>query len=177
MRQSNSLKSAKFFGRILVFAVGIPGLYVGILSTLPRLAIHPQSSLNLSNPFATPFAISNEGYLEIHDIKASCVYLDIAGSDGSRIESIGPLSKERGGFFSNSMNTDVLEPTVPLTITCPFPFAFLGPITHANIIITVTYRPDFLPFTFQKHKHFVSATSSDGHLQWNEQPMPTSKSN
>jgi hypothetical protein len=155
---------------IILFLIGVPGIYVGILSALPRISVSPQSSLNPSDAFATPFGISNDGYLDLYDVKFACVLIEVDLVSGSKIVTPGPYGDKLGGFTTNSMAADVIEPTRKATITCPSPVPLA--ITKGDIIVSVSYRPEWLPFRRQKHIRFVTARAADGNLNWFEQPMP-----
>jgi hypothetical protein len=155
---------------IILFLIGVPGLYIGILSALPRISVSPQSSLNPSDAFATRFVISNDGYLDLYEIKFACVLIEVDLVNGSKILTPGPYGDKLGGFTTNSMAADVIEPTRKATIACPYPIPVA--ITKGDIIVSVSYRPEWLPFRRQTHVRFVTEKAADGNLNWFEQPMP-----
>lgn len=157
---------------VVAFLIGVPGICSSVLSLLPRLGVVPQSSLDPADPFATPFAISNDGQLDLHDVRFSCVYIEINAVNRPVIQTPGPYGNKLGGFTTNTMVAELLETARKKTVTCPFPIPLPGPITKADIIVAVSYRESFLPFHQQTAVHFVTAASSDGKLSWFEQPMP-----
>jgi hypothetical protein len=156
----------KYLGALIT----VFSLYTSAPALITRLSINPSSSLDPADALSTPFAVSNDGNYDLHEVKYACVYIDLTLRSGSKISTPGPYGDWLGGFTTNLMATDILEPTVKRNIQCPT--GGFGPITQGNIIVIVSYRPSWWPFRYQKHKHFVTARAADGSLVWLEEPMP-----
>jgi hypothetical protein len=78
---------------IISFLIGLAGF---VALVYPRVSITPGVSLDLHNPYKTPFIIKNDGYLPLYDIKYDLIadkmelipgttFTDCGGSTGNRI--------------------------------------------------------------------------------------------
>ncbi len=95
--------------KVVLFLLGIPGIYIGTLNLLPKIAISALSSLNPSDPFATPFEISNVGYIDLYDVRFWCSYKDVEAANGSRILTPGVDEETTGGFTTDSLAAERLD--------------------------------------------------------------------
>ncbi len=156
--------------KVALFLLGIPGLYIGALNLLPKIAVSPLSSLNPSDPFGTPFEISNIGYTNLNDVKFLCSYKDVEESYGSKILTPGTDEETTGGFTTNSLAAERLDRGRKATIMCPFPFKFPGPIIKADILLVVSFRPEWLGWKKYHVRRFTLAKDAAGQFHWFEQP-------
>jgi hypothetical protein len=153
---------------VLSLVLGLPG----VLSLSSRISVTPSSSLNPSDALATPFAVSNDGSLDLHRVQYTCIYVRLNFPNGGGFETPGPYkNKWLGGFTTPNLVADTLEPTVKQNIQCP---SWFGPAKadFGDIIVVVSYRPSWWLFRYQKPKHFVAGHGADGSLMWLEEPMP-----
>src|SRR5437868_1528352 len=58
--------------KIVIFGLGLPGLYIGILNALPRVSVTPQENIHPNEPLLAPFIISNDGWLDLHSVSFLC---------------------------------------------------------------------------------------------------------
>jgi hypothetical protein len=141
-------------GKVLVFLVGIPGLYVGILSVLPRISITPQEPLQRHEPFSAPFIISNDGYSTVHTINLTCSLDSVLDTHRNRYTNVTTPS---------SQNIDYLAAGGRSTFDCP-----VGnlQILEADFSIIVSFRPDFLPWHKIEIFHFRARIADNGSVRW-----------
>ena len=156
--------------KVVLFFLGIPGIYIGALNLVPKFSISPLSSLNPSDPFATPFEISNNGYIDLYDVRFLCSYKDVESIYGSKILTPGADEETTGGFTSDSLAVEHLDRGRKATITCPFPFVLPGPISKADIRIVISFRPEWLLWKKHHVNRFTMAKDAAGQFRWFEQP-------
>jgi hypothetical protein len=78
-----------------------------------------------------------------------------------------------GGLTTPSMVADLIQPTGKQAFNCPMPFVEKGHVTYGDMIIAVSYRPEWWPFRKQTLKRFATALDADRKpIRWYEQPMP-----
>jgi hypothetical protein len=148
------------------------GIYTGVIGLQSRISIGTDSAIDPSNVFTAPFIVSNDGSLDLHDLSYWCLPVKVLSpSTGMTLESRGPYPEKLGGMQYKSMAIDVLPATGKHTFTCPMPFAKTA-VTFADIIISVSYRPSWWPFTRQVHKHFETPKGDDKPTKFFEMPMP-----
>ena len=140
----------------------------------PNLTISALSPLNPSDPFSTPFVISNDSLLPIYDVTIKCRLIDVKYVDQSlqvssntswaisdaakkidRNESITALCHLRG-FISVKISR--LNDTEMM-------------ISHADIAVIMSFRQNYTFWLTEKPFRFVTAKSADGQLRWIRQPM------
>jgi hypothetical protein len=157
--------------KVVLFFLGVPGIYIGTLNLLPKIAVSPLSSLNPSDPFATPFEISNVGYLNLYDVKFLCSYKDVESANGSKILTPGADEETTGGFTTDSLAAERLDRGRKATITCPFLFRFPAPISTADIRIVISFRPEWSVWKKHHVRRFTLAKDAAGQSRWFEQPL------
>lgn len=159
-RRRQRRRRRKLVAAFLLTALGVFGslatLYVFFL---PRLAVGPSSSLSPSSPFATPFVLTNDGYLPIYDVDFSCVPYSIARSTGElrfeNVEMIGPTPHPR-----------VVESGEKVTTTCYVMFDFESGTDSADVSILVRYKPFGIPWRQEKRFRFAAMRDSSGNPHW-----------
>jgi hypothetical protein len=166
--------------KIVLFLVGVPSLVVGILQLLPRVSISPQPALIATNAFSAPFVVSNDGYIPIYDVNASCspkgvTYIDPAHPKGGlTIQQEGSDSDETGGFDNPKLLVPKLDPASRATFPCgllntPLPAEW---ICGAHILMIVKYHAPLLPFIIRHHRQrFELVRDSSGQFRWIEESL------
>ena len=105
-------------------------IIVSFLSLSPSIMVAPAQTLDLKNPMATPFVITNESLLPIHSVEILC-----------------GINK----IYSSTMNSGVeklslgyAKPPIPIlyhkeqnTFLCPPAFKFKTPIDVGDITIDI----------------------------------------
>ena len=150
-------------------------LISGISWFIPKITVSPANSLDNSNPFLTPFTISNDGYLSIYDVQFMCAVKEIKGIN---MKTKIPLVISGAENFKSKMHSkfhvaEVIAPNEKYTQVMPLPNFFLHyQIKHADIAILVSFRPiKWFPLKKEKNYRFITAQNINGHLQWYPQPI------
>jgi hypothetical protein len=143
------------------------GLFVTFLTLSPSVTVAPTQTLDLNDPLATPFIITNESLLPIHSVEILC-----------RIKKI----------YSSTMNSGVedlslgyAKPPIAIlnqkeqnTFLCPPTFKFKTPIDIGDITVDISYRPDFLFWRQNHSSRFVTGKDSTGVVHWYPPKVPES---
>ena len=164
--------------RTFVAVIGAIGTLLGIgtslLALASRISMSSDSPINPSDIMSTPFVVSNDGPLDIHDVGYGCVDRKILSDTGLTIAAPGPYTKWLGGFSTPQMVADVIPPTGKQAFTCPMSALIpSGHVTYGDIIIAVSYRPAWWPYKWQKLHRFATALDANRKpVRWYEQPMP-----
>jgi hypothetical protein len=142
--------------RLILFLVGIPGLYGGILSVLPRVSVSPSEELKKYDPLSSPFVIANDRFLSIYSVNMACTVDHLLLSNGTRIV---------GASIREDLTDDEIGPDGRTTrfckITTPDP-----KMKEAIITTTVRFRPEFLPWTTTRAFRLRGYPSDDGVMHW-----------
>lgn len=141
---------------MILFLIGVPGLYVGILSILPRVSVSPGEELKKYDPLSAPFVISNDGYLTIHSVNMPCTIDHLLLSSGDRV--VGTTTGD--GLVDDEIAPDGRS-THFCSITAPDP-----KMKEVILTTTVLFRPDFLPWKTSKVSHFRGFPGEDGVMHW-----------
>jgi hypothetical protein len=161
------------FGKGVGVLITLFGIYAGWIAVKTRISMSSDSPVNPSDIMSAPFIVSNDGALNLHDVSYGCVNRKILSNTGMTIEAHGPYTRWMGGFTTPSMVADLIPPTGKQAFTCPMPFIESGHVTYGDIIIAISYRPDWWPFKRQIHKRFTTALDAERKpTRWYEQPMP-----
>lgn len=147
--------------------LGLISSLVGIVGFLflvyPRISISPGTPLDLSNPFQTPFILKNDGYLSIFDINYSL-----------GIENVEDMNHNvfSGGMIGGVSKMNTIPRLNPNKTSALFiSSTFVGPpnfIKHANIYISIKYRPFLVPFSFTENIRFKTERKNTGEYIWLE---------
>ena len=142
-------------------------LWKGLLATIAivgfayqfRLDINVDRdvSLNVHDPFATQFRVTNEGRLAIYDLAFSCtvnnsVMKDAVSGGNAGQEPVPVLASKESTTKSCSIKAD------------SFPLL-------SDLFFDVTYRPEWYWQSLMKRTRFVNMRDSKGNLQWVKQPL------
>jgi hypothetical protein len=150
------IKKIPTIWRALIFLVGLPGLYVGILSALPRISVSPSEELRKYDPLSAPFVISNDGFLAIHSVNMPCRIDHYLGSPRRMMSNV---------TLGDNLVDDEIGPDGRSTHFCN---AIVQDSAIKELIVTTTvlFRPDFLPWTTSRNFHFKGHKSDDGIMRW-----------
>jgi hypothetical protein len=159
---SNPTTSRKFAATIWYVLVSVATLLSlgGYYTFVPRLSVSASSALNPSDPFSTPFILSNDGNLSIYAIKYSCE-LNLIETDTDIV-----FKNSRISNFT-SQRTE-LEPSGKDTFSCPFSsvVGFSGPrVAIADVTLAVSFQTYF-NYPSKRTFRFVTETASDKKLYW-----------
>jgi hypothetical protein len=124
------------FWRVVIFLIGVPGLYTGILRVLPRISVTPDNSLLRNSPLSIPLHISNDGAFGIHSATVTC---DI---DWLKTSNHSAMSRTVANQAVNYQIGD-LGPGESTTTFCATGTGFTGTITEAHITVHLSFVPEF----------------------------------
>jgi hypothetical protein len=147
----------------VIFILGVPGIYVGILSILPRVSVSPGELLRSSQPLSVPLVVSNDGVLDIHDAKLFCAIDRIVDEKHLSLEAA--IADNSDTFELGDIGSDGRATTF-----CVNAIGFGAPILEAHIIVLLSFRPDFLPWRTDRHFHFRGTSGENKSFHW----VPTS---
>jgi hypothetical protein len=160
-------------GKGLGVLITLFGIYTGWIAIKTRISMSSDSPVNPSDIMSAPFVVSNDGALDLHDVSYGCVNRKVLSDMGTTVIAQGPYPKWMGGFTTKSMVANLIPPTGKQAFTCPMPLIPSGHVTYGDVIIAVSYRPDWWPFKRQIQKRFATALDSQRKpIRWYEQPMP-----
>lgn len=132
----------------------------------PRLTVSPGQTILPSNPFYTPFTLTNGGYLPIENIDFVCGLREVTLKDSTNpdIANIG----------MSIANTSIAKLSASETTSIEFDRIFSKgtPIASADIEVMVTYKPFLLPIRMEYSQRFKTRLNHLQELQW----IPVAKS-
>ncbi len=142
-----------------IFALGIPSLYVGIVSMLPLVAVEPQDPLSKEQPLSVPIRVINSGYLGINSAKLTCLVDRAESANHSIMTNVlahEPVNLQlgdvgRGGYASTG---------------CAIPMGFSGPFAGGHMTLTLEFRPDFSPFRMRRTFHLTGLSDESSRARW-----------
>jgi len=167
----------------LVVGISVLMTIVGTIYALtPKISVQPYGSLNPADPFSTPFIITNDSTLPIHNVSSKYEANNIEGveMEGEKSECSTCPDISIGGFSSGDTQPIVqMEPgeKTPLFVggmTLAKPSGEIkdtSAATNAEIIITVKYRPDWIPWQQERRWKFITAMNVEGQLVWVPVPI------
>lgn len=122
----------------------------------PEINVDRDISLDVRDPFATQFRVTNEGLLALYDLSFSC-----------EVENAMMHNFTVGGFKGQE-SLPVLESKESTTKSCSIKaesFPFLS-----TLFFQVRYRPKWCWRSSTKRTKFVNMRDSQGNLDWVKQP-------
>jgi hypothetical protein len=160
--------------RTVEWAIAILGLLIGAvgfwLSNAPKLSVDASDSIASYSPMGTTFVLSNEGALEVHDVRVSGANLYLEKSDPQRGFSVnGPWE------FTNvppDATADVLSPghKMSLPYAPALGFTAINNFTGGKLTIIVRYRPAYLWWHKTEMFPFVAIRTVSGGWIWKSVP-------
>jgi hypothetical protein len=137
-----------------------------------RVSISSDVTLDPSDPFRTPFVISNDSYLPISDVTFSCKASNIQPNEfvdafppdqEGRVPRLGEWSLKPGPRYV----ADYLQPNEKRSFECLSIIGLLKhPITNASVEIFITYRPLWILWKQERQFKFDTQRNKDGQLVW-----------
>jgi hypothetical protein len=154
----SKVKSVSRWAWALVVAMAvIIGLWV---EGRPVLHVDPFREFDPATPFSERFKVSNDGNLEIHNVKFYCHTVNVvAALDQSFIDN---------QFDAQPSRIDTLTAPGSTTIYCPFEesVANNGHYTQAQIAFRITFHHLMYPWGTQRCFQFLGVLDSDNRVQW-----------
>jgi hypothetical protein len=154
----------KKFWMAVVAASVLLTIIVSFKNLSPNVDVTTTQSLNLEDPLATPFLITNDSLLPIHSVEI--------------LFSINKIRSSRMNFEVENLSLGYAVPPIPIllrkeqkTFLCPPVFKFPSPIDSGDILISVTYRPSFVFWKKHQYIRFVTAKDSSGIARWYKKPL------
>jgi hypothetical protein len=151
-------------GKIVLFALGIPGLYLGLVSVLPRISIASGEPLDTKQPATFPLFISNDGYLDVDDAKMDCL-LDRLSADngvnllGNRLHT--PYQFEIGDLAMGGHTTTICGVNA-------IGFGAGRKFEGGHMTIVLSFRPAFSFWHITRQYFFTGMPTEQGQLRWFE---------
>jgi hypothetical protein len=164
--------------RIVEWVVGVVGILASVLTiagfwlgNAPKLSVNASESVASYSPMGTTFVLSNEGALEIHDVRASVANLHLENSDPNKgFQIIGM------GEFTNvpeEAKAEILSPghKMGLPYAPAFGFTAINNFTGGNLTIIVRYRPAYLWWQKTEVFPFRAVRTTSGSWIWKSVPQ------
>jgi hypothetical protein len=170
-------RTAQMIGAMIGFSAAILGLVTGYVALLPRISVSQNEPRDLSDPFSSPFIVSNDGPLPIENVRFRC-------GIGQALYKNGPQVKGGSNFGSSfifapdanghlpeqNFGTAEMNPGERSTIpSCNYPFP--KSIEGADIGIVVTFRIGYTPVTTQRIFRFSTLADANKQLHWFPYPL------
>lgn len=136
---------------------------------LPPASVSFSAPLNPSDPFTTPFVISNDGYLSLREVQVACTMNDLkSGSTDTNLELSNVTVSARDQYLGDkSQEVRDIAPKGQATTTCDLPpIAPITGISSADISIRVSYRLRLYPLRKEQSFRFLSVRGSDNRFRW-----------
>lgn len=179
--QAPPKKRWSFLSKVLAGFLAVATVVGGaaaVVTFLPRIIVEASEPFELSTDPPITFSVANTNVIPLEDVKP------LLGLCGVGFNFGEPTSPTKAPFqVCNSRTTGIISPTTwqhsRLDMDEKFTAAWddavhnhtQGVVDYADIIITVLYRPWFLPWHSEKTFRFVARKLSDGKMHWFSQPM------
>lgn len=161
-RQYIILKILKVLGAAVSLIAMSLGIASGYLSLLPRISVTQTEPLNVTDPFASPFIVSNDGPMGINGVEFYCVLVHVRTRKGFSFDGITTEL--------TALNQKHMEPGERVSVPCSFRqffgFTTENPVIGAEIIVGVTFRPDFVWVHKNRQFRFVAMADSHSDVRW-----------
>ena len=143
--------------------LAVLGFLIALLTIFPRISVSNDAPLDADDAFATPFVVSNDGYLPLYSVLFLVSTRDVRFTDGRAI--IGtPDYKSR--WTAPDWELPSLYPTKRHDVYAGRVIVSHGTLQSADIGIIVQYRPAFWPFRREILCRFKTQQGYDGRLHW-----------
>jgi hypothetical protein len=170
-------RSAQAIGAVLVFLATILGLVTGYIALLPRVSVSQNEQLDPSDPFSSPFVVSNDGPLPMERVRFRCGIVSASYEHGPKVEGGSNFGSSfifapdaSGNMPPQNFGAVEMNPGERSTIpSCNYPFP--KSVAGANIGIIVTFRIGYTPFSSKRTFRFVTLADSNKKLHWYPYPI------
>jgi hypothetical protein len=141
--------------------LGIVALGVTLISAVvfrPRLSCSSDTTLDPSDPFATPFILHNDGYFWVSSATGICRIAQAFSNSGLVVNL---------AFTTPDMANMNIGPDQPAEFYCPAAIIFSPPVTDAEIEIYVKFKARLFPQSYTKACFwFTARPDKDNNLRW-----------
>ena len=141
------------------------GVVQGVASFVPRLSVYNASALNPSDPFSTPFILSNDGMLDIYSIEYSCAGNFIETESHNIVSDVEATHWTPGRQILSPAEKDSFPCGLKGAVEALGVFPMVS-IKTADITLNISFRPRFIVWKQTKSFRFITARTSDNQLQW-----------
>jgi len=142
-------------------AATLASISSGVLAVLPKLSVEVSGSLRTTDPMATIFSLSNEGYLSVYDITVTCLPF----VKGNRYQI------DNATFNPTDFRVAVLSPGHRVKLPCNEAIAILdASATSATLEMPIRYRPKGAFWHRTATFSFEADRSHDGTWVWTGNP-------
>ncbi|MGC1778577.1 MAG: hypothetical protein WBB34_11565 [Xanthobacteraceae bacterium] len=175
-KESKWTPFSKFFAGILAVATLVGGV-AAVVAFLPRMTVEASGPFDVSPLPVVTFTVTNTGVMPLEDVSPRLGFCALGINFGMTDNPVPPFNKCNGnstGFLSpTNWQHRRLNVDVPFTVTWDDAFHNQtgGQVDYADVIVTVAYRPWFLPWHREKTFRFVTRKMSDNKLYWFARPL------
>lgn len=151
-------------------AVGIVGLVSSLLTIVvylqPRIQIVPSGQISRGDSSSWSFLITNASTISIYDVVTKIGVCSISPSCDHLQDCHGRMTE--GSYLrSTKWNVEAMPPDEGHTIEFGDVLGLRsGEICSADVNVSVTFRPWFLPFHKRVEQRFATEIRKDGTLVW-----------
>jgi hypothetical protein len=149
----------------LVVVIGLAGGVAGIWAVVkPVVHVDPYIQLDPLTPFSERFKVSNDGYLSIYNIDASCY---IGEAKTSAIVGLHGATMLKN-ILITSRRRQILEPGNSMTINCPVDQIMVlnSKFVSAEIEFIIDFNPSWYFWREHMKVRFSGQLDSQGNVQW-----------
>jgi len=171
---------SSFFAAVLAFATIVGGA-AAVVTFLPRMTVDASGPFDPSQNPPVSFTIANTNVVPLEDVTPKLGFCAVSINLGMPDT---PTKPPLGLAQCNEKSTGILWAAewhhsrlgMDERFTATWDDAFHNDITggvidYADIIITINYRPWFLPWYGQKTFRFVTRKLGDGKFYWFSRPL------
>jgi len=143
--------------RLILGMATLFGGFVALLGLFPRLSVNNDAPINLSDPFSTPFHVTNEGYLPLFNVRLLARNIEVRSEDGG--------GRIAGDAYATDWKFETFWPKDEFDFNPETVIKSRG-LTYVSLDIVVQYS--ILPKFRKREKvfHFTTQLGSDNHLHW-----------
>jgi hypothetical protein len=138
-------------------AVLICTLLSGAMTFAPILTVDAGAPKDPSNPFSSPFIVSNNMIVPLFGVTIACKYHDVELEGGGTFDNTAAGSEET---FS------MMAPHQKTTAPCPKEINMSAPLKSGTVTIAVSYSPFLWPFKTSTIRHFKTEMAADKKTIW-----------
>ena len=141
-------------------AVLICTLLSGAMTFTPILTVDAGAARDPTNPFSSPFIVSNNLILPLFGVTIACKYHDVEFEGGGTLDSNAAGSEE---------TVSMMAPYQQATAPCLKGFEMNAPLKSGTVTIAVSFSPFLWPFKTSTIRHFKTEITADKKTIWRPQ--------